>query len=52
MKKGISPLIGWVLIIGFSVSAGLLITTWAIDQFKDIDLPETGKHIAIRLIFD
>jgi hypothetical protein len=38
MKKGISPLIGWVLLIGFSVSAGLLITTWAINQFDDDDL--------------
>jgi hypothetical protein len=43
MKKGISPLIGWVLIIGFSVSAGLLITTWAIDQFKDLELPNNWE---------
>ena len=43
MKKGISPLIGWVLLIGFSVSAGLLITTWAIDQFSNLDLPENWE---------
>ncbi len=44
MKKGISPLIGWVLIIGFSVSAGLLITTWAIDQFSNLELPENWEE--------
>jgi hypothetical protein len=51
MKKGISPLIGWVLIIGFSVSAGLLITTWAIDQFKDIDLPENWETYCDKVDF-
>jgi flagellin-like protein len=40
MKKGISPLIGWVLLIGFVVTAGMLVTQWAIQQFSDIELPE------------
>ena len=40
MKKGISPLIGWVLLIGFVVTAGMLVTQWAIQQFSDIELPK------------
>jgi hypothetical protein len=40
MKRGISPLIGWVVLVGFSVAAGLLVTQWAVQQFNDIDLPE------------
>jgi len=40
MKRGISPLIGWVVLVGFAVAAGLLVTQWAIQQFQDIDLPD------------
>ena len=40
MKRGISPLISWVVLVGFAVAAGLLVTQWAIQQFQDIDLPE------------
>lgn len=40
MKRGISPLIGWVVLVGFAVATGLLVTQWAVQQFKDIDLPE------------
>ena len=37
--KGVSPLIAWVLLVGFSVTAGLLVTKWVIDEFSDFELP-------------
>ena len=40
MKRGISPLVSWVLIIGFSVTAGILITQWAISIAKNVEIPE------------
>lgn len=39
-KRGISPLIAWVLLIGFSITAGLLVTRWAIDEFSNVSFPE------------
>ncbi len=39
-KRGISPLISWVLIIGFAVAAGILITQWTIKLIDDTQFPE------------
>ena len=36
-KKGIENLIAWVLLVGLSVSLAALVTTWAIDNARDID---------------
>ncbi len=40
IKRGISPLISWVLIIGFAVSAGILITQWTVKLIEDTQFPE------------
>jgi len=40
MKRGISPLVSWVLLIGFSVAAGILITQWAISIAQNTEFPE------------
>ncbi|MBT4630787.1 hypothetical protein HOC06_01010 [Candidatus Woesearchaeota archaeon] len=40
MKRGISPLVSWVLLIGFSVAAGILITQWAISIAQNVEFPE------------
>jgi hypothetical protein len=39
-KRGVSPLIAWVLIIGFAVSAGILITQWALNLADNIDIQQ------------
>jgi len=35
-KKGISPLIATVLLIGFTVALVLVVTTWGMDYIKDL----------------
>jgi len=40
MKKGISPLISWVLLIGFGVAMALFISNWIIDQVSNTDINE------------
>lgn len=32
MKKGVSDLIAWVLLIGFAVSLGVFVTRWSLQQ--------------------
>lgn len=32
MKKGISDLVAWVLLIGFAVSLGVFVTRWSLQQ--------------------
>ena len=44
MKKGISPLLSWVLLIGFAISMGTLILIWSTDLIGDLDLG--GNEIA------
>ena len=39
-KRGISPLIAWVLLVGIAVAVGLVVTQWAIKEFQDLDFPE------------
>ena len=53
--KGISPLISWVLIIGFSIAMATFITIWAIDQTKKIDFetPTAREHCSeVRISFE
>lgn len=33
-KKAISPLISWVLLVGFTIAMAALVTNWVIDQTK------------------
>ena len=40
-KKGVSPLIAWVLLIGLSIAIGVAVITWAIDV-----IPEPEADIA------
>jgi len=47
-KKGISPLIATVLLIGFTVALVLVVTTWGTDYLKDI-LSGTEKSTDIAL---
>jgi len=45
MKKGVSPLIAWVLLIGFTVGVGILVSNFVIKQtekFKPGELVEGG----------
>ena len=32
MKRGISPLVSWVLLVGFVVALAVMVTTWVRDQ--------------------
>ncbi len=43
-KRGISPLIAWVLLVGLAISTGLLITQWAIDEFSNVELPYDSEN--------
>lgn len=36
-KRGVSPLIAWVLLISFTIAMGLLITKWVVDQIGDTE---------------
>lgn len=38
MKKSISPLISWILIVAFVIAIGAFVTTWMIDYVKSINL--------------
>lgn len=33
-KKGISPIIAWVLILGFTIALGAIVTNWYLQQSK------------------
>lgn len=35
-KKAISPLISWILLIGFAVAMGTIITNWSIEQVQKV----------------
>lgn len=43
MKKAVSPLISWVLLIGLSVAIGALVTNWALDQAKNVNVEEMAE---------
>lgn len=43
-KRGLSPLIAWVLLIGFSVAAALLITSWAVNEFSNLEFPQDESY--------
>ena len=47
MKKGISPLIATVLIIGFTIVVAALVFTWGIDLFKKVQ-GETSSDIEVK----
>src|SRR3990170_4922719 len=36
-KKGLTPLLSWVLVIGFAVALGAFVSGWAIDLIKDLN---------------
>ena len=40
MKKAISPLIAWILLIGFTVTMAAFISNWVIQQTKETFQPE------------
>ncbi|MBT4334280.1 hypothetical protein HOD61_00490 [archaeon] len=44
-KKGISPLIGWILLIGFAVAMASFVGTWMIDQTRNIEFPGEGPDM-------
>ena len=52
MRKAVSPLIAWVLIIGFSIAAGLFVTRWAINEFKDLNFGEDKEIYCEDVSFD
>lgn len=37
-KRGISPLISWILLFGFAVAMAAMIYSWAVDQTENIDI--------------
>lgn len=39
-KKAISPLIAWILIIGFSITLAAFVITWAVNQAQKIELDD------------
>jgi len=44
-QRGVSPIISWVLLIGFTIAMGAFITTWAIEQAKNVPLePDEQSH--------
>ncbi len=43
MKRGISPLLGWVLLVGFAVSMGALILMWSTDLIGELSLGDSQK---------
>ncbi len=43
MKKAISPLIGWVLLVGFAVVMGAIVTNWTINHVRDLPVGETQQ---------
>ena len=40
MKKAISPLIAWILLIGFTVTMAAFVSNWVIQQTKETFQPE------------
>lgn len=36
-KRGVETIIGWVLLVGFTVALGALVSNWAIQQAKQIN---------------
>ena len=43
MKKGISPLIAWVLLVGFVVMMGAFITNWSIQYIRNLPIGEAQE---------
>ncbi|MBT3395113.1 hypothetical protein HOA59_03100 [archaeon] len=44
MKKGISPLISWILLFGFAVSMGTGISIWIINEMETINIGGPGPE--------
>ena len=44
MKRGVSPLIAWVLIVGFAVVMGAFIFSWATGTLKDLNIGESQEY--------
>ena len=44
MKKGISPLISWILLFGFAVAMGTVISLCIIDEMGDINIAGPGPE--------
>jgi hypothetical protein len=44
-KRGISPLISWILLIGFAVAMAGFVGTWIINQAKEVEFPGEGPEI-------
>ncbi len=43
MKKGISPLIAWILLVGFVVMMGAFITNWSIQYIRNLPIGEAQE---------
>lgn len=44
MKKGISPLIAWILLVGFVVVMGAFITNWSIQYIRNLPMGEAQER--------
>lgn len=42
-KKGVSPLIAWVLIISFAIAMALLVTKWVVDNVENVEFGEDDQ---------
>lgn len=43
-KRGISPLIAWVLLVSFAIAMALLVTKWVVDNVKDIEFTDDQAY--------
>lgn len=43
-KRGVSPLVAWVLLISFAIAMGLLVTKWVVDNVKNVEF-EPNKDV-------
>jgi len=46
MKKAVSPLISWILVIAFAIALGSFITSWAIKHVKELPI-ESSQDIDV-----
>ena len=51
-KRGISPLIAWILLIGISISAAILVSQWSIEQTKKMEFPKNKDFYCDEVDFE
>ena len=44
-KKGVSPLLSWVFLIGFAIAMASFVGTWIINQTEEVEFPGEGPDI-------